>query len=90
MSQRSTQAKSFLKSKSGRFFNFKNLKIGSDRFQKTASVHTIILILLTSIFLFLAFKNIQYPLLWNDEGDTVVFGQQVLRYGYPKIHGDKN
>ena len=90
MSQRSTQAKSFLKSKSGRFFNFKNLKIGSDRFQKTASVHTIILILLTFIFLFLAFKNIQYPLLWNDEGDTVVFGQQVLRYGYPKIHGDKN
>ena len=51
---------------------------------------TLILLLFTSAFIFLVFKNIQYPLLWNDEGDTVVFGQQILRYGYPKIHGEKN
>jgi hypothetical protein len=58
--------------------------------QPPSALLTVILLLLISAFIFLVFKNIQYPLLWNDEGDTVVFGQQVLRYGYPKIHGEKN
>ena len=39
---------------------------------------------------FVIFKNIQYPLLWNDEGETVMYAQQILKYGYPKIHTDKN
>ena len=41
-------------------------------------------------FLTLTFKHISYPLLWHDEGDTVMFASRVLEYGYPKVHGEKN
>jgi hypothetical protein len=47
----------------------------------------IVLVILLSV---LAFKNISYPLLWNDESDTIITGQQVLKYGYPKVHDGKN
>lgn len=50
----------------------------------------IILALVITLFFYLTFKNIQYPLFWNDEGDTAIFGKQILQYGYPKIHGVKN
>jgi hypothetical protein len=36
------------------------------------------------------FKNISYPLFWADEGMTVMHGQRVLEYGYPKVHDGKN
>ncbi|MFC1727430.1 hypothetical protein ACFL0Y_02805 [Patescibacteria group bacterium] len=48
------------------------------------------LILLLILFCISLFKNIGYPLLWADEGETAMFGQQVLEYGYPKVHGEKN
>lgn len=44
----------------------------------------------TIIFLTVVFKHISYPLIWNDESDTVMFGQRVLEYGYPKVHGPRN
>lgn len=50
---------------------------------------SIIFIFLLLLF-FLIFKNLSYPLLWNDEAETVMFGEQILKYGYPKIHGEKN
>lgn len=34
--------------------------------------------------------NIAYPLLWNDEAETAMFGTRVLQYGYPKVHDGKN
>lgn len=42
------------------------------------------------VFGFSLFKNISYPLLWNDEASTAMFGQRVLEYGYPKVHDEKN
>lgn len=42
------------------------------------------------LFLTMLLKHISYPLLWHDESDTVMFGERVLEYGYPKVHGPKN
>jgi hypothetical protein len=36
------------------------------------------------------FKNISYPLLWNDESMAAEGAKVVLEYGYPKVHGEKN
>lgn len=48
-----------------------------------------ILILITIVtlllFVVLLFKNISYPLFWNDEGDTVMRAKTVLKYGVPKV-----
>lgn len=49
-----------------------------------------ILILLIVLFAGSLFKNIAYPLLWNDEAETVMFATRVLEYGYPKVHDGKN
>ncbi|MBU1131364.1 hypothetical protein KJ840_04480 [Patescibacteria group bacterium] len=49
-----------------------------------------LLILLILLFGFSLFKNISYPLLWNDESITVMLGKRVLNYGYPKVHDEKN
>jgi hypothetical protein len=42
------------------------------------------------LLLFSLFKNISYPLLWNDESMTAEGAKVVLEYGYPKVHGKKN
>lgn len=53
-------------------------------------------ILIAILFLFIAlfaislFKNISYPLLWNDEAETAMFAKRILEYGYPKVHDGKN
>ncbi|MDD8026164.1 MAG: hypothetical protein PHI34_06610 [Acidobacteriota bacterium] len=39
---------------------------------------------------FAVLKNIAYPLLWNDEGETAMFAERVLDYGYPKVSDGKN
>jgi hypothetical protein len=49
-----------------------------------------ILIFLCSVFAVSLFKNIAYPLLWNDEAETAVFADRVLDYGYPRISDGKN
>ncbi|MCX6729960.1 MAG: hypothetical protein NT058_00445 [Candidatus Portnoybacteria bacterium] len=51
------------------------------------SIGTIIIV---AVFAVSLFKNIAYPLLWNDEASTAMFGKRVLQYGYPKVHDDKN
>lgn len=38
----------------------------------------------------LQLKHLSYPLVWQDEGETVMFGQRVLEYGYPKVHDGRN
>jgi len=47
-------------------------------------------IIILFVFGFSLFKNISYPLLWNDEASTAMFGKRVLEYGYPKAHDGKN
>jgi hypothetical protein len=36
------------------------------------------------------FKNISYPLFWQDEAATAIGTQRVVEYGYPKVHDGKN
>ncbi len=49
-----------------------------------------LLLLGVALFAALLFKHISYPLLWQDEAETVMFGTRVLEYGYPKVHGERN
>lgn len=46
--------------------------------------------LLLIIFLISVFKNIAFPLLWQDEAETTIAGQHVIAYGFPKVHDNKN
>ena len=46
--------------------------------------------IMLSVFIFSLFKNIQYPLLWNDETETAMYAKRILQYGYPKISDGKN
>jgi len=49
-----------------------------------------LLLLGVALFATLLVKHISYPLLWQDEAETVMFGTRVLEYGYPKVHGERN
>jgi hypothetical protein len=40
-----------------------------------------------ALFGLVLFKHLSYPMIWHDEALTVVFGERVLAYGYPKVHG---
>ena len=51
---------------------------------------TIVLVFLCALLLTSLFKNISYPLFWADESMTVMRGERVLEYGYPKVHDGKN
>lgn len=54
------------------------------------NVRTLILFILMIAFAVGLFKNISYPLLWQDESETTMFGQRILQFGYPKVHDGKN
>jgi len=59
--------------------------------KKTYSYISILLpVFLVLLLLLSFFRNIKYPLLWNDEATTAVFARSVLRNGYPKAHDEKN
>lgn len=58
--------------------------------KKTKIFLSIGVVVVLILFAFSLFKNISYPLLWNDEASTAMFGRRVLEYGYPKVHDDKN
>jgi hypothetical protein len=49
-----------------------------------------LLVAVLIVFCISIFKHISHPLLWNDEAETVSFGQSILHHGYPKIHDGKN
>jgi len=49
-----------------------------------------ILGILIFLFCFSLFKNISYPLIWNDESFGAMVGDRILEYGYPKVHDGKN
>jgi len=48
------------------------------------------LLLLIALLLFSMFRHLSYPLLWNDESFSAMFGQRVVEYGYPKVRGERN
>ncbi len=50
----------------------------------------LVTIALFVLLLFSQFKNISYPLMWEDEAMSAVGAGVVLEYGYPKVHGEKN
>ena len=55
-----------------------------------ANLSKTIIFILLGLMCFVAFKNISYPLLWNDEAETAMGAQRVINYGYPKIHNGTN
>ncbi len=58
--------------------------------KRTKILLTIGLFIVIGFFAFSLFKNISYPLLWNDEASTAMFGKRVIEYGYPKANDGKN
>jgi hypothetical protein len=35
-------------------------------------------------------RHLSYPLLWNDEAETVAYAQRILTFGYPKVSDGRN
>lgn len=54
------------------------------------NIRYIILILIAVLYLISIIRNIGYPLLWNDEAETIVYGSRIIKYGYPKVSDGKN
>jgi hypothetical protein len=48
------------------------------------------LALALALFSAMLLTHLSFPLIWADEGDSVMFGQRVYHYGYPKVHDEKN
>lgn len=48
------------------------------------------IIILLLLFCAGLYKNISYPLLWNDESETAMTAVNILQYGYPKVHDGRN
>jgi len=55
-----------------------------------ASVLNRAIIVLSLLLCVSLYKNISYPLLWNDESETAMTAVKILEYGYPKVHDGKN
>ncbi len=47
-------------------------------------------VLLLLCYGLMQFGHLAHPLVWQDEGETVMFGQRILEYGYPKVHDGRN
>jgi hypothetical protein len=43
-----------------------------------------------ALFAVMLLKHLAYPLFWADEAETAMFGERVLDYGYPRVHGPRN
>lgn len=48
------------------------------------------LVMAAVLFGTMVLTHLSYPLIWEDESDSIMFGQRVLRFGYPKVHDEKN
>jgi len=53
-------------------------------------LNVLMLLVLSSLVAVSVLRHLSYPLLWNDEAETVVYGDRILDYGYPKIHDGRN
>ena len=50
----------------------------------------VLFLILLVVFSVSIFKNIAYPLLWQDEAETAIGATRDLTYGYPKSNDGKN
>lgn len=57
---------------------------------RRALVAAVLGALLAGALGFSVLRHLSYPLLWNDEAETIAYGQRILAYGYPKIDDRKN
>ena len=46
--------------------------------------------LAASLLAALTLAGLGHPLVWQDEGETVMFGQRVREFGYPRVHDGRN
>ncbi len=53
-------------------------------------LNVLALCLLVSLVGVAVLRHLSYPLLWNDEAETIVYGDRILDFGYPKAHDGKN
>lgn len=53
-------------------------------------VFSVVAFLAACAFALLLLGRLAYPLIWQDEAQTAMLGKQVLRYGYPKVHGARH
>ena len=49
-------------------------------------VRPLVLLCVLVFYASLQLWDLGHPLFWQDEGETAMFGQRVLEYGYPKVH----
>ncbi|HEX2484860.1 MAG TPA: hypothetical protein VHQ66_06150, partial [Myxococcota bacterium] len=43
-----------------------------------------------ALFAVWVLKHLSYPLLWNDEAETAMYGERILEFGYPKVDDGRN
>lgn len=54
------------------------------------SKQKLLCLMLLGAFLYSGLKNIGYPFIWNDESETLMTAESVLKNGFPKVHFDNN
>ncbi|KKS42634.1 MAG: hypothetical protein UV05_C0039G0004 [candidate division CPR1 bacterium GW2011_GWA2_42_17] len=59
-------------------------------YSSTYLLKLILPVILFGILAFSVLGNLSFPLLWNDEAETAMFGRLILKFGYPKVHDGKN
>ena len=50
----------------------------------------LLLALCVALYATAQFRHLSHPLFWQDEGETAMYAQRVLEYGYPVVHGERN
>ena len=65
-------------------FNYNDFKF------RNSNKLLILSIVFFCLLLISLFKNISYPLFWADESMTAIGTERVIKYGYPKVHNEKN
>jgi len=63
------------------------------RRRATAQARLVPWLLLACAALLLSFcvlRHLSHPLLWNDEAETAMYGQRVLRFGTPRVSDGRN
>jgi hypothetical protein len=56
----------------------------------TRSIAVLALLVAVAAFGASLFGHLAHPLLWQDEGETAMYGARILEHGYPKVHGERN
>ncbi|MDJ0850957.1 MAG: hypothetical protein QNK04_21510 [Myxococcota bacterium] len=57
---------------------------------KRTAVHILLPLAAAALFSAGLLRHLGHPLFWADEAETAMFGEHVLEYGYPRVHGARN